>query len=392
MRNAFFLCAMTLFFLSCKKEQPGGMQQQAKPYPVLEVIERDVVGYQEFPTQIQGVNNNEVRAKIQGYITQVLVDEGQVVRKGQVLFRLETNTLNQSATAAKAGIQASQATIEAAKARVNAAKVEVNRLKPLVERNIISSVQLETANANLMSAQSQLAQAQAGHSQSSAAYQEVQANIGYSVIRSPISGTVGKINQREGSLVGPTSAMPITTVSQTNQVYAYFAMNESQYLDFLNQTEGKTADDKLKNTPDVDLILANGMKYEKTGRIEAVTGQIDPNSGTVQFRASFDNENKMLSNGNSGTIRIPQQYKNAMVVPEQSTFEQQGIVYVYKVVNDTVVSTKVDIAARLENMALISGGLKKGDKIVAQGVGILRNGAAIVPQPVKFDSIVPKAN
>lgn len=388
MRNAFFLCAITLFFLSCKKEQPGGMQQQAKPYPVLEVVERNVVGYQEFPTQIQGVNNNEVRAKIQGYITQVLVDEGQVVRKGQVLFRLETNTLNQSASAAQAGMKASKANIEAAKARVNAAEVEVNRLKPLVERNIISSVQLETANANLMSAQSQLAQAQAGYSQSSASYQEVQANIGYSVIRSPISGTVGKINQREGSLVGPTSQMPITTVSQTNEVYAYFAMNEAQYLDFLHQTEGKTTDDKLNNTPDVQLVLANGQPYEETGRIEAVTGQIDPNSGTVQFRASFKNENKILSNGNSGTIRIPQEHKNVMVVPEQATYEQQGYVYVYKVVQDTVRSTRIDVSARINNLALVSDGIKTGDKVVAQGVGILRDGSAIKPQPVKLDSIV----
>ena len=391
MRNTFFLISITLFFMSCKNEKPE-MQLQAQPYPVVEVVEKDIVGYQDFPTQIQGINNNEVRAKIQGYITRVLVDEGQRVNKGQVLFRLETNTLNQSATAAQAGIRASSANVEAAKAGVNAAQVEVNRLKPLVERGIISSVQLETAKANLMSAESQLAQAQAGYSQSSASYQEVQANIGYSVIRSPISGTVGKINQREGSLVGPTSALPITTVSQTNQVYAYFAMNESQYLDFLNMTEGNTPDDKLKNTPDVELVLANGHKYEEKGRIEAVTGQIDPNSGTVQFRASFDNKNRMLSNGNSGTIRIPENHDNVMVVPEQSTFERQGLVYVYKVVNDTVRSNKIDVEARIDNIAIVSDGLKKGDKIVAAGVGILRNGTAITPQPVKFDSIVQRAD
>lgn len=389
MRTVLTLSAMTLLLFSCKNK-PSGNMQQAKPYPVVEVVQKNITGYQEFPTQIQGVNNNAVRAKIQGYITKVLVDEGQQVSKGQVLFRLETNTLNQSASAAQAGMKASKANIEAAKASVNAAKVEVNRLKPLVERNIISSVQLETANANLKSAQSQLAQAQAGYSRSSASYQEVQANIGYSVIRAPISGTVGKINQREGSLVGPNSQMPFTTVSQTNQVYAYFAMNERQYLDFLYQTEGKTTEDKLKNTPEVTLVLANGQTYEETGRIEAVTGQIDPNSGTVQFRASFKNENKILSNGNSGTIKIPQEHKNVMVVPEQATYEQQGYVYVFKVVQDTVRSTRIEVSARINNLALVANGLKTGDQVVAQGVGILRDGAAIKPQPVRLDSIVLK--
>ena len=376
---------------SCKKEQAPA-QSSAKPYPVVEVTQKDITGYREFPTKIQGINNNEVRAKIQGYITAVLVDEGQYVSKGQILFRLETNTLNESALAAQAGVQSSKANIEAAQARVNAAQVEVNRLKPLVDKNIISSVQLETARANLMSAKSQLSQARAGYSQSNASYKEVQANIAYSVIRSPISGVVGKINMREGSLVGPTSSIPITTVSETSRVYAYFSMNESQYLDFLSAKDGMTPGQKLRNIPKVELILANGQKYGETGQVETVTGQIDPNSGTVQFRASFDNPTKLLSNGNSGTIRIPEDYKNVIVVPEQSTFEQQGIVYVYKVKKDTVRSTKIDVQARINNMALVTGGVKPGDRIVASGVGVLRNGAPIKPQPVKFDSIVQKKN
>ncbi|MXV37089.1 efflux RND transporter periplasmic adaptor subunit [Flavobacteriaceae bacterium Ap0902] len=391
MRNILYLFLMSLFFIGCNQEEQAP-PRQLQPYPVIAVEQTDVTAYQEYPAKLQGINNNEVRAKIPGYITQVLVDEGEKVNKGQILFRLETNTLNESATAARAGISASKANIEAAKARVNAAKVEVDRLKPLVERNIISSVQLETANANLMSAQSQLAQAEAARSQASAAFNEVQANIGYSVIRSPISGVVGKINQREGSLVGPTSQLPITTVSQTNEIYAYFSMNESQYFDFLDNTEGSTNEEKLANIPEVELILANGQKYPQPGKIEAVTGQIDPNAGTVQFRASFDNSNRILSNGNSGTIRIPESYPNTLVIPEQSTFEQQGIVYVYGVENDTVRNRKIEVILRIDNMALVSSGLEKGDSIVAAGVGTLRNGTAITPQPTKLDSIISRTN
>lgn len=379
---------MTVLMLTGCKKETEKMPQQAMPYPVTEVTQRDVTGYDEFPAQIQGINNNDVRAKIQGYITQVLVDEGQYVGRGQVLFRLETNTLSESASAAQAGVQASRANIEAAQAAVNAAQVEVNKLIPLVEKNIISSVQLETAKANLMRAQSQLSQARAGHSQANAGLKEVQANIGYSVIRSPISGVVGKINQREGSLVGPSSTVPITTVSQTGEVYAYFSMNESEYLDFLSSNEGKTPDEKLKNIPEVDLILANGDVYPEKGKIEAVTGQIDPASGTVQFRVSFDNPNRILSNGNSGTVRIPQKHTAAIVVPQQATFEQQGITYVYKVVQDTAVSTAIETNGAIDRMTIVTSGVKPGDPIVASGVGMLRNRTAIKPQPVKFDSII----
>ena len=152
MKNKLIIISLSLLsVLSCKKteeKKPEG----PKEVPVVEVQERNVTGYQSFPASIQGRVNNDVRAKIQGYITQVLVDEGQYVTKGQPLFRLETNTLNQSADAARAGIGAAQsgvaaakANVSAAQAAVNASQVEVNKLIPLVQKNIISSVQLETA-------------------------------------------------------------------------------------------------------------------------------------------------------------------------------------------------------------------------------------------------------
>ena len=402
-QSFFYLGLIAISLIACKNnENQGAAAPQAKSYPVIEVPVKTVIGYDEFPTTIQGKNNNEVRAKISGYITNVYVDEGDYVQKGQRLFSLETNTLNQEANAAKAGVRASDSQIEAAdasiqtaKAAVDAAQVEVNKLIPLVEKGIISNVQLETAKANLNSAKSQLSQAraaksqaQAGKGQAEANLNSIYANINYSVIRSPISGVVGKINQREGSLVGPTGTTPITTVSETGEVFAYFSMNESDYLDFLSQTEGSNLDQKLSNLPEVDLVLANGNTYEEKGNIETVTGQIDPQTGTVQFRASFNNKNKLLSNGNSGTIRIPKEYVNVAVVPEQATFEQQGIVYVYKVVQDTTLSTVVELTDRVNNMAIIASGVNQGDVVVANGVGNLRSGTAIQPQVVAIDSIL----
>jgi len=381
------LSIAALSLVACKKEAPK--QDGPKPYPVVNVEAKNIVGYQTFPATIQGRVNNDVRAKIQGYITQVLVDEGQYVTKGQPLFRLETNILNENAAASKAGIGAAESNIAAAQAAVSAANVEVNKLKPLVQKNIISNVQLQTAQANLAQAQAQLKQAQAAKSQAVANYKGVQANIEYSIIRAPISGVIGKLPLKAGSLVGPSDQMPLTTISDTSEIYAYFSMNEKEYFDFLEKSPGATMPEKIKNLPMVELQLANGSLYPEKGRIEAITGQIDPSTGTIQFRVAFTNAQKLLSNGNSGTIRFPQRYDNVLVVPESATYEQQGIVYVYKVdKSDTARNVVVNVIDRIDNMALIKSGVNKGETIIAAGIGGLKPGTAVKKQPVKMDSLV----
>ncbi len=376
-----------LMLTSCNNQSE---QHVAPPptLPVVEVVTKDLTGYRSYPVNIEGKVNNAIRAKISGYIREVYVDEGQVVHKGQTLFRLETNVLSQDANAAKSGINAAQANISAAQASVNAAQVEVDKLVPLVDKKIISNVQLETAKANLSRAQSQLAQARASYQQAQANYSGIQANIDFSMVKSPISGIVGAINFREGSLVGPTDQTPITNVSETGEVYAYFSMNESDYLDFLSEAEGTTVKEKLNNMPEVELILANGDTYSEKGKIQTVTGQINPQTGTIQFRAMFKNDNRLLSNGNSGSIRIPKQYTNVLAVPENSTYEQQGIIYVYTVRKDTVYSTPIEVEDRINNIAIVKSGLKKGEIVVAQGIGKLRNQAPIKEQKVDFDSII----
>lgn len=383
----FILSVAALSLTACKKEAPK--QEGPKPYPVVNVETKNIVGYQTFPASIEGRVNNDVRAKIQGYITQVLVDEGQYVTKGQPLFRLETNILSQNAAASRAGVGAAESNIAAAQAAVSAANVEVNKLKPLVQKNIISNVQLQTAQANLAQAQAQLQQARAAKSQAVANYKGVEANIEYSIIRAPISGVIGKLPLKVGSLVGPTDQSALTTISDTSGVYAYFSMNEKEYFDFLEKSKGATMPEKIKNLPMVELQLANGSLYPEKGRIEAITGQIDPTTGTIQFRVSFTNAQKLLSNGNSGTIRLPKAYDNVLVVPESATYEQQGIVYVYKVdKGDTARNVVINVIDRIDNLTLIKSGVNKGETIVAAGIGALKPGTAVKPKPVKMDSLV----
>lgn len=357
------LSIVALVNTSCKQEQPQqqSQQQQAMPLAVTTVPQKKVTTYNTYPTTIEGTINSEVRAKVSGYINKVLVDEGQKVSKGQTLFKLETESLSQDA--------------EAAKASVNVAQVEVDKLKPLVEKNIISEVQLETAKANLAQAKS--------------AYNSVVANIGYATVKSPVDGYVGAIPYREGSLVSATSVNPLTTVASIERVFAYFSMNETEYLDFLQDTEGTTLQEKISNFPKVELLLANGQVYDQKGTIETVTGQIDANTGTVSFRAVFDNPNRLLTNGNSGTIKIPKTYENAVVVPQSASFEQQGQTYVYTVGDDnTAKSSLISIKDKNDLFLIVESGVKKGDLVVVKGIGKIKNGTPLQPQKVAFDSIV----
>lgn len=363
--NYLEMVASAFIFISCNENSGQQMAVTPMSIPVVEVAVKNVSGYTSYPASIEGTINSQVRAKVAGYITDVLVDEGQAVKKGQLIFKLETQTLSQDAGAAEAN--------------VSAAQVEVDRLKPLVEKGIIGKVQLETAKARLMQAQ--------------ASYNSIAANIDYANIKSPVNGYVSAIPYRQGALVSPSDPTPLTTVSVIDNVYAYFAINERDYLNFLQTTEGKTLSDKIDNFPPVELMMVNGTVYEEKGKIETVTGQVSTSTGTVSFRASFPNPNRLLANGNSGSIMIPKTYSDATVVPESSTFEQQGRVYVYQVLGDTVaVTSSIEVVDRIENLIVVGSGIEAGDKIVAQGVGKVRNNTLIVPEPVSFDSIAKSLN
>ncbi|WP_179334894.1 efflux RND transporter periplasmic adaptor subunit [Winogradskyella costae] len=365
--NLYTILGLFLVIVSCGDKQNAAAPSEAPPapFPVTQIQKMTVTGHTEYPATIEGIVNSDVRAKTSGYIEKVYVDEGQKVKKGQMLFRLETQSLSQDAGAAQA--------------RINVAQVEVDKLIPLVEKNIISAVQLETAKANL--------------AQAKANYSGVTANIGYATIKSPIDGYVGSINFREGALISPSDARPLTTVSEIDQVYAFFSFNEAQYINHLQRSEGTTKAERIKNSPDLSLILANGTEYSEKGRIQTSTGQVNQNTGTIKIRAAFDNPNEILTNGNSGTIKFPIEYKDAIVVPQTATFEQQGNIMIFKLVAENKIETVIlKVQGTVDNLYVVESGLDTNDKIVVSGVGKLRNGMVISPQDTSFeDAIKPIA-
>jgi membrane fusion protein (multidrug efflux system) len=360
MKRSFFGAIAALLILSgCGKKEEQAPPQGPMPFPVQTVARQDAVTYEEYTANLEGQQNVEIRPKVNGFIQKIYVDEGQVVKKGQLLFKLETQTLNQDASAARANVRAAQ--------------VEVDRLKPLVDRKIISNVVLETAQAKLAQARS--------------AYNSIAANIGFGTITSPVNGVIGSLPYKEGSLVSSTSEMPLTTVSDTKVMRAYFSMNEKQMLNFSRTFKGATIAEKLKNTPQVSLVLVDGSEYEEKGRLETVNGLVDASTGTTQFRAEFPNPEAILRSGSSGIVRLPIEQKSALLVPQNAVFDLQGKQMIYVVNKDNTVKSKIITTSTTSGLNfIVSEGLEDGEVIVVEGASKLKDGMQIVPQQVKQEA------
>jgi len=221
-------------------------------YGIIRVVPRTTVIYSDFPATIQGQQNVEIRPQIDGYMQGIYVDEGSVVKKGQLLFRISAPLYEQ-------GVRTAQANIKIALADLNAAQMEVNKVRPLVEKNIVSSYELQSAEYTLQSKQAALAQA-------NATLINARTNLNYATIYSPADGVIGLIPFKIGSLVSSTTTQPLTTVSNIQNIYAYFSINEKQQLDFLTNTKGNNLQEKLAALPPVTLLLANGITFDQKGR------------------------------------------------------------------------------------------------------------------------------
>lgn len=357
---------VTLSILSLLLLAACGKKEESAPpiasYKVVEIGTTSTTLLAEYPTTLEGIADIDIRAKVDGYIEKIYVQEGQEVKKGQLLFKLETQTADQEASAAKAKITASQ--------------VEVNRLKPLVDRNIISDVQLETAKANLASAKS--------------TYQSIVAKINYATIKSPANGIVGTLPLKVGSYVSSQTAEPLTRISDISTIYAYFSMNEKQQLDIMMHAQGKTFQEKISKMPNVNLILSNGTEYDQKGKIETFSGQANTQTGSFNVRTRFANPNRLLRSGNSGTIQIPTYLKDVILIPQNATvlLQDKRIVLVTDKENK-VKAVPVEVrAVSGGQFFVVDKGLNINDKILIEGVGIVPEGTQIKPELVDYASII----
>ena len=355
---------------------PGGAPaNQVKDYPVLTIIPHTTTLFSDFPATVQGQQNIEIRPKIDGYIQAIYVDEGATVRKGQRLFLISAPQYEQM-------VRTAQADIKIAQANVNAAEMQVNKVRPLVEKDIISKFELESAQYTLQARQAALAQARA-------TLANAKTNLGYTSVTSPVNGVVGTIPYRIGSLVSSNTAQPLTTVSNIGNIYAYFSINEKQALDYAKNNPGKTLHDRLAHIPPVSLILSTGTEFPQKGRIETASGLINTQTGSVSVRATFPNPGNIIRSGSSGVVRIPRTVDSAILVPQKATFEVQGKKFVYIAESTgTVRSSEIKVMDSGNGQYfVVTEGVKPGEKVVLEGVASLKEGAPIKPLEVNADSV-----
>jgi membrane fusion protein (multidrug efflux system) len=372
-RNLSFILLM-FASVSCSQKQGAngvGQAQQAREYKVIAVKPGAVTLNKQYPAALEGQQTVEIRPRIAGYIENILVDEGAYVNKGQVLFRINAQDI-------QAQVRSAEAQVKVAEAQVSTAEINLGKTKPLVEKSIISAYDLKSSEATLESAKAQLAQAKANLENS-------KANLQYTVIKSPASGTIGTFPYRVGSLVSSSIAQPLTTVSNTSSMYAYFSMNEKDFLQLTKSLEGDNLQKKFENMPKVSLILADNTPYSEKGNIQTASGLVDQQTGAVNIRASFPNGDGMLRNGSSGRVSIPQHLDSVLLVPQKATYELQGKHFVYIVGKDNKVkNTEISVlTGNLKDQYVVTSGLQKGDQVVVEGVATLRDGTPVKPELVE---------
>ena len=357
-----------------EKAEKAAAANQIKPYKVLEIQQTDATLNTDFPASIQGQQNIEIRPRVDGYVEKIYVDEGAVVKAGQPLFKINAPQFEQE-------VRTATASIKSAEAEVSTAKMAVTKVKPLVEKDIISKYELESAEYRYQAALATLSQAQA-------ALSNARTNLGYTNVKSPVNGVVGSIPFRLGSLVSGSNAEPLTTVSSIGNVYAYFAFNEKLLLEFNKDAKASFAE-RIKQMPSVSLVLADGTLYNQQGRIQTVNGLINTATGSVNVRASFPNPNGLIRSGSSATVRIPTQVTNGILIPQSATFELQDKRFASIVGADSI-AKNVQITVR-DNSAgsffVVDKGLKAGDKVVLEGVANLKDGTKIKPIPANANNI-----
>lgn len=371
---AAILIASAAYLSSCNQAQSAQAAPPPQALPVLPINIAPTTTYLTYSASVEGKTNVEIRPQVSGYLERIYVEEGAYVQAGQPLFKINDRPYD-------AQLHNSQANIEAAKANMEKAAIEVHRLQPLVENKVISDVQLKAAQAAYDAAKAQVNQAEAESNNAGI-------NLGYTLVKAPVSGYIGRIPFKVGALVGKGEAQPLTVVSEIKEVYAYFGMSESDFLKFVNQFPGKTIKDKIRELPPIELQLADGSIYGTKGKIELMNGQFDRNIGAITFRATFPNEAGLLRSGITGQVRIPQSNSGLVPVPQTSTYELQDRIFVYAVGDSNkVVSKQLHIVAKTTNYYLVDKGVQAGDKIVFAGMDRLQDGAVITPQPLSADSI-----
>lgn len=352
---------------SCTKSN-ADQKMKLPEVEVTKLTHRKVTLSREYICEISAVHYVEIRARVLGYLEDIYIDEGHPVKKGQPLFRISSNDYKESVTKAEANLQRM---ISESKTK----KLNVERIKLMVDKKVISATELEVARA-------QLEAAQFGVREAVSVLENAKINLSYTFIRAPFDGIVNLIPFKRGSLIN--SGTILTSVSNIDEVFAYFKVSEAEYLK-LAHAELKN-DRFSKEQQKVSMILADGSLYNLPGHIETMEGDFDRQTGSISIRARFPNPAKLLKNGSSGKILMNMVLASAILIPQESIFSIQDKNYVFVVDRQNITHAKNFTTLGRTGEYFITDGLNVGDRIAVDHIMQLKDGIRIKPKALRPDS------
>lgn len=365
MGKGIFLTALAagfgiLLVTSCGEEKQR--KQDGAQYQTMVVSRKDVTLERQYSGRMTGRQIVEVRPQVSGCITRILTEEGKAVSKGQTLFVIDQVPY-------RAALKVAVAARKSAEARLATARMNYENEARLQNEHVVGDVSVQSMHNAQLEAEAALAQAKA---------QEVNArnNLSYTEVKSPVSGVASMIPWHVGSLVSSTISEPLVTVADDSEMYVYFSINEKQTLDLISQYG--SINEFIAKAPAVGLRLSNGQEYEQKGRISAVSGTVDAQTGAVTLRATFPNAKGLLHHGGSCTVIVPNHRRQCIVIPQEATYELQNRMFVYRVVDGKTKATAVTLMPQNNGREyVVEQGISEGDTIIAEGAGLLREGIEV---------------
>ena len=343
-----------------------GTRQEKQPavnYSVMEVKPADITLNESFSASVRGRQDIEIYPQVSGTITKVCVTEGEHVKKGQELFIIDQVPYY-------AALQTASANVEAAKTNVETARIELESKQMLFDENVVSEYDLSNARNAFHVASARLKQAEAEELNARNSYS-------YTTVISPADGVVGILPFRTGALVNPQLSQPLTTVSDNSVMYVYFSLSEKELQSMIRKYGN--IEKMIARMPEVRLQLSDGTMYETAGRVESVSGVLNQATGSGQIRAAFDNESGILLTGGTGNVIIPHTIADAISIPQSAAYELQDKLFVYKVIDGKAQSAPITVHPISDGKSYtVLSGLSAGDIIVTKGVGMIKNGDAVV--------------
>ena len=359
----YSLMLLAVLLMACGGNQD--INEAPAEYPVISVSRCTIETTESYPATIQGRQVVELYPQVSGTISKLLVKEGERVKQGQVLFVIDQIPY-------QAALRTATANVNAAQAQVDVAQLDYNSKVILFKEEVISEYDLAMANNTLAIAKAGLEQAKA---------QEANArnDLSYTEVKSPCNGVVGTLPYRVGALVGPSIAQPLTTVSDTEQMYVYFSLTEREMLSRMQQ-QG-SFDKAAEAFPPVSIQMANSENYSLQGKVESISGVVDKSTGALSARAVFPNPDGILLTGSTGRLIVPQTHEDVTVIPQTATYEIMNKTYAYKVVDGVAHATIVSVQPLSDGLnCIVVSGLNVGDTIISEGAGYVREGMEIQPK------------